>query len=281
MATTKKNTVESVFGPFIDEIMDLQTFIEVAVSGFGMAAQSLKIHELMKTSPVSPLSKLSAQQLVEERSKSEKLVDYAKREEKSGFSYIHELAITRLWSIVEAALDEVSLYCLKKHPQILESDYFKKIKAPIIEFLKLSKEDQLEHLLERFKNEVNSNLKIGMGQINSLMEPMGLTGSTPDQIARLILELQQIRHLLAHTNGKVDKRVLNRCPWIKFSMGEKLHITFSKFKQYHTAVFWLLLELDRRLRIKEGKEVQSLQIELLSDFLEGINKLQGNEQNKE
>jgi len=147
----------------------------------------------------------------------------------------------------------------------------------MVEFLKLSKDDQMEFLLEKLKAEVNSGLKIGLGQFKVLLEPIGLTGKIPDQISKLILELQQSRHLIAHTNGKIDNRFLVRCPWLNFVIGDKLRISPFKFQQYYVSVLWLQVELDRRLKVKEGIKIKKIQIELLADLLSQIDETEKKE----
>lgn len=272
--------IDSLINPFWEELKNLQNFREVVIGGYESAALSTRIYNLMQDSPNNPYAKLSEEQRKHEKLKREEIVAYANKEKETDFSYLNDLAVTRLWGILEAMVDGVVLYQMKNHPEILENENFRKIKVPIVEFLKLSKDDQMEFLLEKLKAEVNSGLKVGLGQFKVLLDPIGLTGKIPDQISKLILELQQSRHLIAHTNGKIDNRFLVRCPWLNLVIGDKLRISPFKFHQYYLSVLWLQIELDRRLKVKEGIKIKKMQIELLADFLSKIDETE-NKDNSE
>jgi hypothetical protein len=120
----------------------------------------------------------------------------AKQHLDSGFSYLYELMLVKFWSILEAGIEEIAIECLKRPDECKDGDLLRAIKGPLLEFASASADQRAEFLYSEIKVATKSALKVGVGVFEAILEPLGMAGSVDDQTRRLLLELQQKRHLL-------------------------------------------------------------------------------------
>lgn len=169
-----------------------------------------------------------------------------------GFPYLYSLALVRLWGILEACVDDLVSRALSDLDKCKDPALLFRLKGPLLEFRSASTDEQSEFLADLLKNAVDGPLKLGIGRFESVLEPCGLGGGTDDLLRRALLELSQVRNLVVHKSGRVDKRILEHCPWIRRSVGSSLHPSEKDFALYRAAAYWYLLELTGRVRRRDG-----------------------------
>jgi hypothetical protein len=81
-----------------------------------------------------------------------------------------------------------------------------------------------------------SDLKQGCGRFEIILEAMGISGSIESELRRDLLELSQIRNVLVHRAGIVDKRFIEICPWLKMCIGDHIKVTNEAYCRYSIAV---------------------------------------------
>jgi len=90
-----------------------------------------------------------------------------------------------------------------------------KLKVKLGDYILLSKAEQAHYLVELLEQDLASSLKQGVSRFENLLNPFSLGGPLPDGCAKTLFELQQVRNVVAHRNGIVDRRLKSECPWLK------------------------------------------------------------------
>ena len=165
------------------------------------------------------------------------------------FPFLYRLCAFRLWAILEAAVDDLVREVLQERAELRELPVFTKIEGPLIEFAMSTPDEQAETLVGLVKQRCAASLKKGAGRFESLLGAVGLDGPVPDGARRVLLELSEVRNVVAHRDGKVDSRFISRCPWFAATKGEMLVVTGKDFDLYTGAVHWYLVELMRRIQV--------------------------------
>jgi hypothetical protein len=204
-----------------------------------------------------------------------RLEEFAHREANVGFSFLYNLGVVKLWSIIENAIDAIVVRRLIDPAQWGDHDRLADLRGPLVDFARLSPGDQAAYLARALCDEVKAKFKLGPGRFEAMLTPVGLGGEIEDEVKRLILELQQVRHICVHNAGCVDERFIRTCAWLSLTPGEKLPLTEREFYSYALAVKWYLLEIRRRLlRPQETEELgrvessKSAALDLLRDVRE-------------
>ncbi len=174
------------------------------------------------------------------------LESFARQQESGGFSYLHEIATIRLWSILEAAVTHLVESLLLHLPSTREAPAVRKLKGPLVEFAGAAPEDQAQLLLFQLRQELGVSLKPGPAKLEDLLSAIGLTGQLPDSVRRTLLELNQVRNVLVHRHGRADAALRRFCPWVDTPTGTLHRVSSSAFRRYSLAAHWYLADLVRR-----------------------------------
>lgn len=171
-----------------------------------------------------------------------------------GAPYLYGLCVVRLWTLLEAAVDELVVSAMHEPLPGRDQTVLAKLKGPLIEFRASSPDEQVELLAETLKHVTDAPLKLGVGRFEAVLGPLGLGGSVDEHVRRTLFELSQIRNCVVHKSGKVDRRLTEACPWLKLSRGEVIHVQASMVHTYLSAAYWYLLELRCRIDVRMGKD---------------------------
>lgn len=225
----------------------LTVFVEAAWQGLDYAAHARTMMEIVARSPyvAGPPRDLNS----EEIERCARLEAFAVAQAPH-FTYLHELAAFRLWAILENAAEDLVRECLRCIPEFRQRPEFTRIKGSVVEFASKSATEQIEFLVARQKEQLDSAFKIGIGRFECLLGTIELSGNVNDLVRRILLELAETRNVIAHRNGRVDKRFIERCPWFSATVGRPLYLTGRHFERYVVAARWYLVELSRRLAVK-------------------------------
>jgi hypothetical protein len=200
----------------------------------------------------------------------ENLESFAKREATGGHPYLFALALVKLCSILEAAVDHVLVQLLKDPRTIESSSKLSRLKGPLVEFMGATELERMIYLREALKQDMASDLKIGAGRFESVLDALGFCGTIAPSIRKALLELHEIRNVMVHSMGRVDKHFKVRCPWIALALGESVPVTRTQYLVYHSSALWYLIELDQRWGEKvtgqgRGKDADELLLVLESE----------------
>jgi len=125
-----------------------------------------------------------------------------------------------------------------------------KLTGPLVEYASATESDQAEQLLNLLKNDKSASLKEGCGRFESLLNAINLGGPVTPKASKKLLELSEVRHVLVHRRGRVDRKLLSKCPWLPQKIGERFKPTREHFNDYGACVHWYLFELERRAQVE-------------------------------
>jgi hypothetical protein len=130
--------------------------------------------------------------------------------------------------------------------------------------------EKMIYLREALKQDMASDLKVGVGRFESVLDALGLSGTVPPCIRKALVELHEMRNVIVHNLARADRFLKIRCPWIAVEVGEDLTVTQVQYRAYNTAALWYLMELDQRWRAKitklgRDKAADDLLLELETD----------------
>jgi hypothetical protein len=155
--------------------------------------------------------------------------------------------------VLEAAVDDFVVAWLTNIPASLEVDELSKIKVPAALFETMDRPARMQYLLEEYKRNLRSDSKVGVERFESILKPIGLFGPLDDEIRRDIFELSQIRNAILHRASRADQRLIDACPWLKISPGEKIVISLADSDRYvHSVTEYLKLIIKRAWRFEDA-----------------------------
>ena len=253
-----------------DAISDLRNFIELSWSGAGFAQNSERILAVLtRTREETGRRQYSAAE-VERFARLEK---FASEHCKKDFPYLYGLASLRLWSILESACWDLMKEELLDLSRWKSDERLRKLKGSIVEVSLAASADRTDLMLEGIKRELVARREKGLGGFESALELVGLAGPIAEPVTKLLYELREVRNAVAHRNGFADKRFLQACPWFAALEDELISVAPQRFHQYILAAQWYIVELDLRIRIRDGQSrddeppgqnISGLSAELLS-----------------
>ena len=231
-------------------LSELTTFLEVCVTGLKHATQARQIlywNRMAKKVLGEPDSFKTEEHYTEATKHAKGLEAFAKAEEKYDFPYLYGMAATRLWTILEAMVDDLVAYLVQTRPECREMDVIRKLEGPLVEFASAKESDRAKYLADLLTEQVKARFKLGIGRFEAALNQIGMGGPVDPDVQKTILEMSQIRHVIIHRLGKADGKLVTNCPWLNLRPGQKVRITQKHFRRFYLAFFWYMLELDRRL----------------------------------
>jgi hypothetical protein len=198
---------------------------------------------------------------------------FAKQQKRNGFSYLFSLAVVRLWSILEAMVDDLVVDFLRRPDECKDKDLIYSLKGPLLEFATAPPERQADFLTERLKDVVKAGLQAGVGRFEAMLDPIGLGGGIDPDVRRVLFELSQVRNAIVHKAGIADQRFIENCPWLNLNLDEPININAEDFHLYYTSTYYYGVEIRLRTEHFFGYERPQEMTDLLSESAETIKKL--------
>lgn len=228
-------------------LQELDKFVAVAHLGFEHALNLSKLESLL-----SEYWALTQEHL-RERSR---LEEYAQSQKENDFPYLYELAVIRIWSILEVCCEDLAIHIISTNESLRSSGTLRKLKGPLLDFSDLSSTDQARTLLQELRREVKAPLHRGIGRFEVILDALGCGGPVDDIVRKVLFELSEIRHAIVHNNAKVDQRLVQNCVWLKSKIGQPILLSHYDFNRYVLATHWYIVELAVRSRKLDDVSLQ-------------------------
>lgn len=221
----------------------LLQFVQVCQTGMHYSRQAVRVVDFNEVRAdalgvASPYSDLQAA-----RAAAIKLETFARQEDGEGFPYLYGLASVSLWGLLEAAVDDLLVDCLRFPESCADIRLIEGIKGPLLAFGNATQEQRAQFLASEISRHVKADLQTGAGRFEALLRPAGLDGPVDDLVGRSLFELSQVRHVTVHRFGVVDHRFQDACPWRAETIGQRLRVTGPDFARYRWSVEWYLFEI--------------------------------------
>lgn len=182
----------------------------------------------------------------------EKEASLAAQEIADDFPVLHGFAVVALWSWLEHFSKGLVALWLCHNKSAYQAVALQRLKVRLGEYLQLSKQEQAAYLVELLEQDLASPLKKGTGRFDSLLEPFGINGELPEGCSKTLFELQQVRNVIAHRNGRADRRFKSECPWIKVKLNDPIPVTKAMLHAYSEAAIQYLLAVLFRIGDNHG-----------------------------
>ncbi len=194
--------------------------------------------------------KVEDRQVQLERAESDRAL--AQREVDNDFPLLHEQATIALWSSLEALVRSFAAEWLAHIPSAWQCDAIKKLRVKIGDYEALEPAERCLWIVDLVDQEVSGPLRSGVTRFESLLQPFGLSGDVDPICQKNLFELSQVRHVLVHRDGIVDRRLVEACPWLGLAVGEPLLVSHKMWHRYSEALGAYVLELIQRVRVHFG-----------------------------
>lgn len=162
----------------------------------------------------------------------------ARREIDGDFELVHALTLLAAWGSFEAFIEDVCKAMLELDRTLLASKPFENLKIPA-SVMAADPAEQTDLIFTEASKKLNTDLKIGVGKFECLLELVGLKGNgdISDELRDAIFYAQQTRNVWAHRSGKADKRFLERCPNKGLALGDTVKISTDEANIYLRALW--------------------------------------------
>ena len=256
----------------IEDSMRLGRFVTAARSGIVSATKAVEWVSLQRRVAKAlndPDPYCSEEDFNRHQEAARPLENFAKEEASRGFSYLHSIAIVRIWSILEVTVDDLVRRLFRTPDALPAGGVISKMEGPLLPFINASAEDRAELMFVALKQKLTGALKPGVARMEELLEPFGLHGPINDAVRRLLLELGAVRNVLVHRNGITDRRFIVACPWLQCREGRPLSLSDNHFEMYSFAADWYTLEIHQRVirkfsLLNEDEDLNELQQVVMS-----------------
>lgn len=254
-------------GTFVDDQIEAGQLLQLAMSGISvLRAMPQGLAALAKYDP----DKFGGTEGEGHRDGVRRNAELADREVSRDFPMLHAQAVVSLWSSLEVLIRDLLALWLQNRPETLQRDSFKRLRVRVAEYEALTTEERSAYLVEMLEQELQASLKPGAGRFECLLDAIGLGGGLPDGVRKRLLELSQIRNVLVHRRGVVDKRFTERCPWINVSVGKTLVVSDASLTNYHIAAMAYSMIIVQRLSSNFGAEPDENLAGMIMDWNERV-----------
>lgn len=233
----------------VRELGELDDFVWATLHGWGALPAHKLLVALRKGAPFDIADPATEAKTLDAELREEegdlRLLKFTDEEASRDYPYLISLASVRLWAMVEAAVREVLVECMKHSTDLPGVNEIAKLSGPVLPFVGASSEEQAAVLADMVWRSASPPLP-GVQRFDWLLERIGLAGETHTVIVEITRELSEVRHCVVHRGGQADQKLLRLCPWLQISVGEKLPSTLQRFWYYRTAAYAYILGLARR-----------------------------------
>lgn len=178
--------------------------------------------------------------------------DRAKREIEDGFWMLHAHSLLGLWSAFETLIGDIFVSRIVENPSILEQEIFRKYKLPAALFANRDIEEVSSALFELVCS--NGNLGTAPGRYEYLLSAVGLGGTLPARVSKLIHRSQSIRNLCAHRGGVVDAKFLQHPDGNV--LGARVNLSTREFLPLMHSMHMYSLIILNRLQVEQGEQIR-------------------------
>jgi hypothetical protein len=150
------------------------------------------------------------------------LSNFAKSEVENDFPKARAHNLVATYSTVEHFVRRTCVAWLEQKGLGVVTKPVRKLKVNLAEFLDHSDGDRWWFVVDCIERELTAATKAGCRRLDALLDAVGLVGKTDNRIAKQIDQLTNIRNVIVHRAGIVDRRFQKACPWLQFEVGKKL-----------------------------------------------------------
>jgi hypothetical protein len=177
-----------------------------------------------------------------------RLAEKAEREVELGFPLLHAYMAVGYWSVLEVAVEDFLVAWLQHDRGQLQREQLAKIKVPLGQFLVLDEEERMRFIITELQHRIGSAYARGLERFEATLNVFGFGGKVEDSYARSIFELGEIRNVIVHRGGIVDRKLADACPWLNLKVGDPIVVTHEMYGSFLGAIDSYLAEILSRIK---------------------------------
>jgi len=222
----------AAFHQMVGQSERLSQTVHLAMKGISFTQNAEKVAELINRIDDNNADAEGRDRLRRAREETE----LAKREVAQGFPVLHSQAVVTEWAYLEACVRRLVADWIQNEPTCLKNEAFEKVRVRLADYERLDATEKAFFVVDTLERECGAGLQSGVARFEVLLSALGLNGEVPGLLRQRIFELGQVRNIVMHRAGLVDKKFADACPWLKVPIGEALLITHKMYVVYSRAV---------------------------------------------
>jgi hypothetical protein len=164
-------------------------------------------------------------------------------EVENGFPLLVSHSIIVLWASLESSIPEFVKRVLVHYPSLSNEGVFNKLRVSPLVALMGTREDVSSFILDELERSSHVKSKWGPARFDAMLESVSVVPNVSSKCRRDLIELSQIRNLIAHKRGIVDAKFLTACPWLSAEIGTPVSASVEDYGRYRSAVLSYAAEL--------------------------------------
>lgn len=168
---------------------------------------------------------------------------------------MHSQAIILLWAFLEGTIKTFVCEWIKNMPESYSVPEIRRIKVEIGQYESIRPEDRAAYIYELYERD--SALGDGVSRFEKILSPLGISGPITDKIRKELHTLAQIRNVIMHRGGTIDRKLLDQCPYLKQNVGEEIAIRPSDSNSYVKSVEEYVILLICRIGLRFGVDTSA------------------------
>jgi hypothetical protein len=212
---------------------------------------------------MSPIIKSIPQEYAE-------LAAKAKTHLNTEFPYLFGLAAVRLWTTLEATMNDVLIGVLLHDDCWKKSKKTRRIRGALVSFSEMTDADKMRLILSELSREDGIVNKSGVDRFDALLDSLGIAGHAHAAISKRLKWLAETRHILVHRRGIVDAKFKERCPWVDVKVRDTYVVKPRPFQLAKYALLSYTGDVAQRLGKAGVLEFEPLDAEKAKKFHDAL-----------
>jgi hypothetical protein len=157
---------------------------------------------------------------------------FAAEEMSTGFKTICGHSAIAIWAGIETAIEQMLVNHIQKLPDIKE---LMALVAPALKLEKVQTTTEADARRSVRKWEAALDDPDALVRAIKMLGAVGLEIELPEKDHRLLVEISEVRNVLLHRGGVIDRGFIAKCPWLGVKTGDELVIDEARLEEFTDA----------------------------------------------
>ncbi|MBK5260442.1 MAG: hypothetical protein JJE51_12695 [Thermoanaerobaculia bacterium] len=175
-------------------------------------------------------------------------------EEASDYPLLHAQAVILLWTGLEALVRDFLATWLENVEASRTIEPLRRTKVRLGELESLSGREKYLFMIDSLEETLGSRRSAGIERFEVLFRALGMSSPIPAEVTQPLFELANVRHVLVHRRGIVDRKFAELLPQLSYRPEDELKIDHAIYHRFYDAVDLYVHELIQRTRLHFGGE---------------------------
>lgn len=164
----------------------------------------------------------------------ERPADTALRIRKQHGEPVYTQAVIAGWSYLEVLVEDLAVGSIVADEGLLVREPFTKVRRRASVSAEMDLPGRAAAAVTALERQTST--QGGVPRFEVVLEAAGLGGQPPPEVEPPLAEMMNVRHVLLHRGGRVDRRLLENCDWLDLHIGDRVVIDDHRYVAYHSAL---------------------------------------------